>query len=584
MNGAHDQDDDPQGNHRHGAQGEAAPAHEGPAPAHERAAHGHERHAHAHGGHAHAHGAGQASTTALAWSVVLVLGFGVLEIVVGFASGSLALASDGVHMLTDAVALALALGAKRLARRKPVPHMTFGYGRAEPLAALANSLFYLGVLGFIVSEAIARMLAPPPIEAGFPLLVAVIGLLVNAAVWRLLHGQRHELNTRGALLHVIGDFAGSAIAIIALVTIWLTGWMLIDPILTLLISALLLAATLRLLRDSVRVLMNAVPEGVDPGQVEATLRSPAGVRSVHDLHLWSLGDGSAALAAHLAIDDMAHWPHILLELRRIMDQRHHIRHLTLQPEAALDEALLQLRQAEADRDLNRDMALRFERELEAQRRELSGTMQRELGVQLTSLRSMAETLEARLLPREPSLARLATFMLRSADAMSASIRSLVARVRNDGMQGESLPDGLRALVDDWRMRRPEARIELLLEPVQDRSFGLGAPGVEALAWRIADHALARALLEAGAATVVLSAISEEGQLRLQISDDGRPFEAPHAARAPDAGAAAPAAEEGGSTSRLAQMADRVCALGGRCTIGPGEAGGAEILVRLPWSG
>lgn len=323
------------GHDEHAAQCEQAA---GCSAAHDPAAGVHGRdHDHDHGhGHGHAHHGGAASATALAWSALIVLGFAVLEIVVGFASGSLALASDGVHMLTDAVALALALGAKGLSRRRPVPHMSFGYGRAEPLAALANGLFYLGVLGFIVAEAIGRMSAPPPIQAGFPLAVAVAGLAVNAAVWRLLHGHRHDLNTRGALLHVIGDFAGSAIAIVALATIWLTGWSLIDPILTLVISALLLAATLRLLRDSARVLMNAVPEGLDPALVEATLRSPAGVRSVHDLHLWSISGAGAALAAHLVIDDMANWPRILLELRHIMEERHGIRHLTLQPETALD--------------------------------------------------------------------------------------------------------------------------------------------------------------------------------------------------------------------------------------------------------
>src|SRR5690606_30980355 len=251
-------------------------------------------------------------------------------------------------------------------------------------------LFYLGVLGFIVHEAFARMRAPPAIDASVALPVAVVGLLVNAAVWRILHGDRHELNTRAALLHVIGDFAGSLIAIVALATVWFSGWTLIDPILTLAISALLLVSTVRLLRESGRVLMNAVPDGVDPVQVEASLRSPAGVDSVHDLHLWSLGDGRPALAAHLAIDDIAHWPRILEELRRTMDERHGIRHLTLQPEAALDAALARLREVEAERDLQRDMALRFECELETLRRELTGAVQRELGEQLAGLHAMAE--------------------------------------------------------------------------------------------------------------------------------------------------------------------------------------------------
>lgn len=531
---------------------------------------GHGNPAHGHDDHGHPHHRVHAPSSSLGWSVLIVLGFGVLEIVVGVVSGSLALASDGVHMLTDAAALGLAWGAQWFSRRKPGPQMSFGYGRIEPLAALVNGLFYLGVLGFIVHEAIGRMRAPPPIDPTVALPVAVVGLLVNAAVWRLLHGDRHELNTRGALLHVIGDFAGSLIAIVALATVWLSGWTLVDPILSLAISALLLVSTVRLLRESGRVLMNAAPDGVDPAAVEASLRSPDGVDSVHDLHLWSLGDGRPALAAHLAIDDIAHWPRILDELRRTMDERHGIRHLTLQPEAALDAALERLREVEAERDLQRDMALRFERELEAQRRELSGAVQRELGEQLAGLRSMAETLEARLAPREPSLSELARLIRRSAESMASSIRALVARVRSDEMQGESLPDGLRALVADWRLRHPGVRIELLLEPADDRRFGLGAPGVEALAWRIADLALERALRDGDADIVIVSAIREDDELRLQVSDDGRPWSA--------------AGDRGPAREAFEELAERAAACGGGCAIAPGEAGGAEVRARLPWPG
>jgi len=317
------------------------------------------------------------------------------------------------------------------------------------------------------------------------------------------------------------------IAIVALTTVWLTGWTLIDTILTL-----------------------------------------PGVVSVHDLHLWSLGDGRSALAAQLAIDEIAHWPGILAELRRTMDERHGIRHLTLQPEAALDEALARLRLAEAERDLQRDMALRFERELESQRRELSGAVQGELGEHLAGLRAMAETLEARLAQREPSLAELAMLIRRSADAMASSIRSLVARVRSDQMQGESLPDGLRALVADWRLRHSGARVELLLDPSEDRVFGLGQPGVETLAWRIADHALERALVDGGAGMVIVSAIRDDDELRLQISDDGQP----HAA-----GGARDAARE-----TFDDLCGRAAACGGRCTIALGEAGGTEVRAWLPW--
>ena len=312
------------------------------------------RHSHSHsqpGGHAHdhRHGAGAGPSRALGWSLVIVLAFALLEVGVGITSGSLALASDGVHMLTDAAALGIALGAQRFARREAGPQMSFGYGRAETLAALLNGVFYVGVLAFLVLEAIGRLRDTPPIDVRFALPVAVAGLLVNAGVWRLLHGERHELNTRAALLHVIGDFAGSVIAIVALGTVWLTGWTLIDPLLTLAICALLLVATVRLLRDSVRVLMNAVPEGVDAAAVEASLRSTRGVRWVHDLHLWSLGDGSPAMSAHVAIGEMADWPAILAQIRVTMDERHGIRHLTLQPETENLEELLRQQEAQCRR-------------------------------------------------------------------------------------------------------------------------------------------------------------------------------------------------------------------------------------------
>jgi len=302
------------------------------------------------GGHSHDHRHGPAApSNALAWSLAIVLAYALLEVAVGIVSGSLALASDGVHMLTDAAALGLALGAQRFARREAGPRMSFGYGRAETLAALMNGLFDVGVLAFIVLEAFGRLRDTPPIDVRYALPVAAAGLLVNAGVWRMLHGERHELNTRSALLHVIGDFAGSMIAIIALVTVWLTGWTLIDPILTLAICALLLVATTRLLRDSVRVLMNAVPEGVDVGEVERSLLDTRGVHWVRDLHLWSLGDGSPAMSAHVAIDEMAEWPQILADIRAAMGERHGIRHLTLQPETMQEEELLMRQEAQCRR-------------------------------------------------------------------------------------------------------------------------------------------------------------------------------------------------------------------------------------------
>ncbi|MEB2352441.1 MAG: hypothetical protein OZ924_13620, partial [Burkholderiaceae bacterium] len=212
---------------------------------------------------------------------------------------------------------------------------------------------------------------------------------------------------------------------------------------------------------------------------------------------------------------------------------------------------------------------RFARELDAQRRELGSAMQRELGEPLAGLRAMAETLAARLAPREPSLAELAQLVRRSADTMAASIRALLARLRSHELQGESLPDGLRALVADWRLRHPGARIELMLEPDEDRDFGLGEPAVETLAWRIADGALEQALGERGAALVIVSAIREDDELRLQVSDDGRPWNP---------------GDDRSSTAAFDEFARSATACGGSCTIGGGEGGGAEVRLRLPWPG
>ena len=293
-----------------------------------------------HGGH-HSHGLddrhpghGRPSAPArgLGIACLVVLGYSIVEIVVGLASGSLALASDGLHMLTDALALALAWGAQWIARRPPDSQLTFGYERAESLAAFVNALAYLVLLGWIVFEAIDRFNAPHVLNAGLALPVAVAGLVVNAVVWWALHRDSNDLNVRGALLHVIGDFAGSAIAILAIIVGATTGWTWVDPLLTLAISLLLLASTVRLLRDSARVLMNAIPAGLDLPAVSDALLALDGVSGVHDLHVWSMSSGQAALAAHLRLERGADWQAVLEAARVGLATSFGIEHVTLQPE------------------------------------------------------------------------------------------------------------------------------------------------------------------------------------------------------------------------------------------------------------
>ncbi len=262
-----------------------------------------------------------------------MLAFGIVEIAVGMISGSLALVSDGVHMLTDSLALAIAWTAQWLAQRRAGPTLSFGWARIEPLAAFANALLYAVVIVFIVYESFARLADPPSIDPSLALPVAVIGLLINAAIWKILHGSRHQLNTRAALLHVIGDFAGSVIAIAAIAIVKYTGWMLIDPLLSLAISTLLLVSTVRLVRDSGRVLMNAVPFGLDSADVGGALQAIDGVAGFHDLHVWSIGENHVALAAHVQVREMSEWPRILQDTRKMLESQFGIRHSTLQAES-----------------------------------------------------------------------------------------------------------------------------------------------------------------------------------------------------------------------------------------------------------
>jgi len=447
--------------------------------------------------------------------------------------------------------------------------------------------------------------------------VAVLGLLVNAVMLWLLRGDGDRLNTRAALLHVIGDFAGSVIAIVAIGTAWLTGWTRVDPLLSLLLSLVMLVSTVRLLRTSSRVLMNAVPETIDIEAAVRALRGVSGVVAVHDLHLWSLGGGTSALSAHLELERLDRWPQVLGEIRHTMREGFGIEHLTLQPEAARvavaaaaggagaaaaaglaespfgglaegaprrseadlarrlarveadrDAALTHALEAEQQRDLNAELALRFERELEDERRALAHGLSDEIGQHAVALRSMAATFEQRLSGREPTLAQLAALMVRNTDALTATLRGMIQRVRPEALERGGLLDGLRALVADWRLRRPEMRFELLVEPADAAAFGLGAPALEDAAWRIAAEAIENAVAHAGARTVVVSARREDASLTLQVSDDGRGLPA----------------RDGREGPGLRAMRERAAACGGSVAVGTGEAGGVEVLVRLPWPG
>lgn len=285
-------------------------------------------HAHHHHGHDHAHG--HAAYLPLALAVTLLYAF--VEAGAGWWAGSLALLSDAGHMLTDALALALAATAAWAARRPPTARLTFGLQRIEILAALGNAGFMLAVILGIAWSAVDRLLHPAPVQGLAVTAVALVGLAVNLGVaWLLAHGES-TLNTRAALLHVLGDLAGSVAALAAGLIIQFTGWTPADPLLSLAICALILASTLRLAREAVHALLEGVPPGLTLPEVGRRMAAVDGVVSVHDLHIWTLSSRHVALSAHVVVRDLEDWPRILAALTERLRADFEIGHATLQPE------------------------------------------------------------------------------------------------------------------------------------------------------------------------------------------------------------------------------------------------------------
>jgi len=308
--------------------------------------HAHNEHDHQHGdpahGHAYPHQAGHAhpphhahdhsASRFLPLALVLTLGFAAVEAIAGWWSGSLALLGDAGHMLTDAASLGLAALAARIALRPASARHSYGLRRVEALAALANGLFMLVIVGGLVWHAVERLLEPRAVAGEAVILVALGGLVLNLAVaWLLTRGEG-DLNTRGALLHVIGDLLGSVAALASGIVILYTGWMPIDPLLTMLICGLILYSTLALLRQVVHTLLEGVPDGLSLPEVGHAMAGVEGVRSVHDLHIWSLDSNRSALSAHVVLADAARWPTVLEAERALLRSRFGIEHATLQPE------------------------------------------------------------------------------------------------------------------------------------------------------------------------------------------------------------------------------------------------------------
>jgi cobalt-zinc-cadmium efflux system protein len=265
-------------------------------------------------------------------SLIFTAVFAIVEAVGGWLSGSLALLSDAGHMATDSSALALGALAAWIARKPPSQRHSYGLQRAEIIGALVNALLMVAVVVAIFMAALKRLETPRPVDGGMVIVVALIGLAVNAAVaWLLTRGAR-TLNVRAALLHVLGDLLGSVGALAAGVVIYLTGWLPIDPILSLFISVLILVSSFRLLYDVTHVLLEGVPRQLDYEAVGTAMAGVRGVAEIHDLHIWALSSMSFSLSAHVRITDMADWPAALGRLSELLSREFGIEHVTLQPE------------------------------------------------------------------------------------------------------------------------------------------------------------------------------------------------------------------------------------------------------------
>jgi cobalt-zinc-cadmium efflux system protein len=269
----------------------------------------------------------------LVLALALILAFMAIEIVAGVLASSLALLSDAGHMLTDAAALALSLAAARLAARPAFGAMTYGLGRAEILSAQANGLTLLVLAGLIIYGAIVHLVSPPEVRAGVVLVVALAGIPINLLAVRILsRGPDHDrsLNVEGSYRHLLTDLYGFIATAIAAVVILATGFDRADAIASLFIAALMLQAAYHLLKASGRVFMEAAPADLDPNEIGRTLAAQPGVVEVHDLHVWEVTSGFAALSAHVVVSAGDDCHEVRRSLQRLLEDRFDIRHTTLQ--------------------------------------------------------------------------------------------------------------------------------------------------------------------------------------------------------------------------------------------------------------
>ncbi|MGB2692675.1 MAG: cation diffusion facilitator family transporter [Thermodesulfobacteriota bacterium] len=294
-----------------------------------------EHHDHSHGhDHSHSHNINNAKEKK---ALIIVLGltfsFMIVEAVAGFYTGSLALLSDAGHMLTDVFAVSLAFFAIWFKEKPPTPTKTFGFYRAEILAAFFNSLLLFAISAGILIEAYKRLLTPHEVKSVEMTIVAVVGLLINlTSAYVLFKYQSGNLNIKGALYHVISDALGSVGAIVAGIIMITTKWYYADSLISILVSILIIRGAWVLFKESSHILLEGTPKGIDLDLVKTCICSKENVISVHDLHVWTLTQGFEALSAHVVVQDMDNSENILSDLKKELSEKFKISHVTLQLE------------------------------------------------------------------------------------------------------------------------------------------------------------------------------------------------------------------------------------------------------------
>jgi cobalt-zinc-cadmium efflux system protein len=293
-------------------------------------------HIHKRGDAAHSHRRETSNASLLGLALAITLTFAIVEAIAGYLAGSLALMSDAAHMVTDGAALGLALFAQIISRRPPSARHSFGFGRAEALAAFVNAIAMLALVAWIVGEAITRFYTPHTVDGLMVAIVAAIGLIMNLIVAAILSRDKKSVNTRAALVHVMGDLLASIAALISGVVIYFTAWMEIDAWLSILVALLILKSTFAILKESYHFLMEGVPLTIDYIAVGKDLHAVKGVRAVHDLHVWEMSPNQPALIGHIEVDSLRQWPALMRRINAMLLERHGIDHVTLQPELVSD--------------------------------------------------------------------------------------------------------------------------------------------------------------------------------------------------------------------------------------------------------